>query len=351
MIGLFLNKTIARGQIELTRNWFNSMLKIFPDAVVIDNLKNNKLENLLGSNARFIHIALDKDDNWKTFYDKAVEQLKDIDTFICFESLIFKSIGHNKYSALSNFDEKIDNGEYNYSFNYLMTKMFYTKYLTIKAAIDTNKKFVDFIIDPQEPDYTKYFNTGKAAYILNKDDLLYMPSYEYDLLSNIDYIDRDIKVKDFMFYCTALTKDREYIKDANFNIRDSDVHIITCLKDNNYLSQDLYYEKLSYTKYTLIISSYDISTFSIIRFIESLSRGCIPLVLDKCNLNDLENTFPDIYNYVKDNLITSIDNIQNKIDELDYNKTLDDLLSLKSIVDMHNIDYIKSKWNNLLGGR
>lgn len=50
--------------------------------------------------------------------------------------------------------------------------------------------------------------------------------------------------------------------------------------------------------FTLIIPSYDVTTFSIIRFFESVKNGCVPLIWKDTDLTDLKNTFEDIYDLV-----------------------------------------------------
>ena len=119
-------------------------------------------------------------------------------------------------------------------------------------------------------------------------------------------------------------------------------------KDNTYISQVEYYNKLSHSKFTLIIPSYDITTFSIIRFLEAISNRCLPLVLDTVNLTDLKNTFPDIYNIVKKNLVVNIKDIQSKINELNYDKIINEIFNTKSIKNFTDIEYFKKEWSKIL---
>ena len=158
------------------------------------------------------------------------------------------------------------------------------------------------------------------------------------------------KTVDFTFYGTALTEDRQYLveqKDLLTNIRNSDVGIIV-KKDSTYVSQTEYYDKLARSKFTLIIPSYDVTTFSVIRFLEAVSNHCLPLVLDTVNLTDLKNTFKDIYDIVKKYLVVNINDIQSKIDSLDYNKIINKLFNTQSVKNFSDDEYFKTEWRKLI---
>ena len=60
------------------------------------------------------------------------------------------------------------------------------------------------------------------------------------------------------------------------------------------LSYSRYLNLLWHSKYTLIIPSYDTTTFSLRRFVEALMQECVPLVYDKCNLDWMPTELHDI---------------------------------------------------------
>jgi hypothetical protein len=78
------------------------------------------------------------------------------------------------------------------------------------------------------------------------------------------------------------------------------------------LSYDEYMKFVKQAKFTLVIPSYDVNCFSLRRFFEALTNGCIPLILDTCNykagFNFLED---DIIKFIEDNLLVSIEDLSN----------------------------------------
>lgn len=60
------------------------------------------------------------------------------------------------------------------------------------------------------------------------------------------------------------------------------------------LSYDEYLDLLWHSKYTLIIPSYDTTTFSLRRFVEALMQDCVPIVYDKCNIDWMPIELHDI---------------------------------------------------------
>lgn len=60
------------------------------------------------------------------------------------------------------------------------------------------------------------------------------------------------------------------------------------------LSYQDYLNLLRCSKYTLIIPSYDTTTFSLRRFVEALTQMCVPLVYDKCNMDWMPTELYDI---------------------------------------------------------
>lgn len=353
MIGLLLNRTVSKGQTLITKNFLNSMIDILgKNVVIIDSNRSNKTKRLLQrDDIAFMHIPWDNaSDNWKTYYDKCVNSCKDIDTLIIFSSAIYEVVGHNNYGLFKGFDKRFSQGEYDHYTKYVIVKNLLAKYSIIKSCVDNNKKIIQFILDPQEPYFPSYFETGTNAYILNKNDLVYAPSYEYALFNNATHVLH--KTHDFVFYCTALTEDRKYIVDNEYKLKtinSSDVQIHTSIKSNhNYVSQEEYYDKLANSKYTLVIPSYDVSTFSIIRFLEAIANDCIPLVLDNCDLTDLKTTFPDIYDIVDKYLIVNLDNIHECIEQLDYESILKLINDTNTIKNFKNLDYFKNIWKNTI---
>lgn len=347
MIGLFLNMGIAKGLVNTIRYHFNAIIDSIDDKIVIiDTNAGNKLKNLLNrDDVEYRHIAWAENYNWHDYEKVIKDKTKDIDTFICFGSTMFNNYNSTNNSLIQRFDKEMNNKNYTYNLNFVSTRIVMQRYLVCKLCKDKN--FIYFYIDPSECILSKYFNVGKTVYYLNRPDCVYLPSYERYMFLNGKDIE---KTTDFTFYGTALTEDRRYLVDQKellTNIRNSDVGIIV-KKDSTYVSQTEYYEKLARSKFTLIIPSYDVTTFSVIRFLEAVSNHCLPLVLDTVDLTDLKNTFFDIYEIVEKNLVVNIKDIQSKIDSLDYDKIIKKIFNTKSVKNFTNMDYFKKEWSKIV---
>ena len=347
MIGLFLNMGIAKGLVNTISYHMNAIIdSLDTNVIVFDNNNGNKLKNLLNrTDVEYRHIPWVDGYNWKDYEKDIKKKTVDIDTFIIFGSTMFNNYNSKNSSLVDNFDRELDNGNYNYNLSFVSTRTVQQRYFICKLCKDKN--LIYFYIDPSECILTKRFNTGTTVYYLKRDDCIYLPSYEKYMFKNGKNIEKTV---DFTFYGTALTEDRQYLveqKDLLTNIRNSDVGIIV-KKDSTYVSQTEYYDKLARSKFTLIIPSYDVTTFSVIRFLEAVSNHCLPLVLDTVNLTDLKNTFKDIYDIVKKYLVVNINDIQSKIDSLDYNKIINKLFNTQSVKNFSDDEYFKTEWRKLI---
>jgi hypothetical protein len=347
MIGLFLNMGIAKGLVNTIKYHMNAIIdSLDTNVIVFDANRGNKLKKLLNrDDVEYKHIPWIDGYTWKDYEKDIKDKVKDIDTLIIFGSTMFDTYNSKNSSLVDNFDKKLDEGNYEYNLSFLSTRIVQQRYFICKLCRD--KKLIYVCLDPQECILTDKFNTGLCTYILNRGNKKYIPSYEKYMFKNGKDIEKTV---DFTFYGTALTEDRKYLVDRAdllTSIRNSDVGIIV-KKDNTYVSQTEYYDKLARSKFTLIIPSYDITTFSIIRFLEAVSNHCLPLVLDTVDLTDLKNTFPDIYDIVKKNLVVNIKDIQSKINELDYDKIIKKIFNTESVKNFTDLDYFKREWSKIV---
>ena len=347
MVGLFLNMGIAKGLVNTISYHMNAIIDSLDSKVILFDVNNgNKLKNLLNrTDIEYRHLYWKDNYNWQSYETFVRSQIKDIDTFIIFGSTLFNNYNSKNSSLVDKFDNALANNNYEYNLKFVSTRIVMQRYFICKLC--KNKNLIYICLDPQECILTDKFNTGTCVYILNRGNKIHKPSYEKYMFKNGKDIEKTV---DFTFYGTALTEDRQYLveqKDLLTNIRNSDVGIII-KKDSTYVSQTEYYNKLARSKFTLIIPSYDVTTFSVIRFLEAVSNHCLPLVLDTVNLTDLKNTFKDIYDIVKKYLVVNINDIQSKIDSLDYNKIINKLFNTQSVKNFSDDEYFKTEWRKLI---
>lgn len=131
----------------------------------------------------------------------------------------------------------------------------------------------------------------------------YAPFQEYAYVHGKQIAKHD-KSKLFTFAMTNVwqhLKDRTTIIDAlkQYQTTDADLNSqfifrYTCKhidrqdliqSSNKLLPYDVYLRLIKQSYFTLIIPSYDTTTFSLRRFVESLMNGCIPLILDTCDMS------------------------------------------------------------------
>ena len=348
MVGLLLNIGITKGLLNTIKYHMNAIIdSVGPEnLVVIDIYKGNKLKNLLDRNdVAYRHIYWhDEYINWEDYIKDVKKSTKDLDSLIVFASNICKYNNYLCHSFIDGFEKWISDKNYNYSVNYVSTRAVLESYVICRE--NSNKNIIHFGLDPQECKLSDLFN-GTTAYILNKNNMVYMPTYERYMFLNGKDIEKTL---DFVFYGTAMNPDRQYLVDKASKIKKikrSDVGIIT-KRDSTYVDQNTYYDKLAHAKFTLIIPSYDKTTFSIIRFLEAVSNHCLPLVLDNVDLTDLKNTFPDIYRIVKRYLVVDIDHIQDKINETDYDKIIKKIFNTESVKKFTDLEYFKKEWSKIV---
>ena len=120
----------------------------------------------------------------------------------------------------------------------------------------------------------------------------------------IDVVGSDFKKHDFAFSMTNVWSDKndrteiidtlQYMHTKSFDYDTKFIFQYACKhiarKDlidssDELLSYDEYLDLLWHSKYTLIIPSYDTTTFSLRRFVEALMQDCVPIVYDRCNID------------------------------------------------------------------
>ena len=267
------NAILVQGNIEVSQTeiikCIIKQIIRFAKAEVIDFYKGPKLKNILGGVETVKYIInqnnwCDEAENIDRFLDG-----KAYDNIFVLRAPMFKNFRCDKVDMAIRFleDYELRPG---YSRNFSIMKQMYDRILFIGRAADKDINLIQIIIDPQEPIVSQWsFGKGRELYILNSGKLKYAPLYEYMMFESLKCMDKKKRQK-FTFYCSALTKDRSYIVEYKKYLEcNYDCKIIT-KEDRKPIKQQEYYNKLSKSEYTLIIPSYDTSTFSIIRFLEAI---------------------------------------------------------------------------------
>ena len=356
MVGIIYFGNMCKGQNKSIEYFTNQLNDFIDDKIFIDLYKGNKLSNLFYKDVSIEKLLLDKFDNWNDIENYITDFLKKFDVIIIHHSCMMSGFKNGDNKLINTFltKYKINN---KYSMNFSCIRKFLEKVMIMKVAADTGKKVIHIASDPQEPIFNDSldFDSYKRYFILKRPNEKYIPCYEYEMFKDgRKIIEKNI---DLFFIGSIMTKDRYFlydvydemknIKGMRFEICDRDVYKANRIKQNEY------YDFLSKARYTIIIKPYEHDSFSIIRFFEAISNNCIPLILNDVCLNEVKNTFPDIYDIIiKYDIFVDINAkaIQKRMQNYDNDKSIiKEIKESKSFKKITNYDKVKNFYDKMLG--
>lgn len=189
------------------------------------------------------------------------------------------------------------------------------------------------IFDPCEVQYDSLLN-GKElykkyhGYNSKFQNFKRCDSLQYYLLQKFGYnyyntqTDFNTRDLDFVFGATVLAKSRLWIDEiisdlkSNLNTQTSRIYYTNkYLKIDEFINRETYLSLIARAKYTLIVRSYDLNSFSTYRVIESVFRGCVPFLHINSNWQILSESFAGLEeNWLRDTLVvSSTEEIKNKM--------------------------------------
>lgn len=337
--------SIEKGQSEICKNVIRQFCTFVENAVVIDFYKGNKMRRLIGEEFDIIKYTFCKED-WLQEEESINEFLLDnnISSLFIFKTRMFKSFRYNDGSFAEKFVSSYkDNNEMNRS--YVSTRKVLESVLFVNCSYNLGIKLFQLVIDPLEYDYRFVgIENIQRLYILKKNDMKYCPMYEIEMYKNCKVKQKEL---DMFFICTCNGEKRKLLIEVIIELKefvDCKSSFVVEFVDNKEnknkkISQTEYYENVSKSKYTLVVQSYDATTFSIIRFFEAVCRNCVPLIWYEACLDDLKNTFEDIYDLVlKYNLIVSskeeiVDRVNNYENDLNFINEVKNSKSFRKITN------------------
>jgi hypothetical protein len=278
------------------------------------------------------------------------------------------------------FLKEIDKGftkDSQYQMTQDLMKRLIERLVFVKACRDKN--VFQFCIDTEEVDFSDVYNfkSYKRLFILKKDGMSYFPMYEWAMANT--FIQEIDKAQDLYYIGSAFTKEREEyivnIKDwlykffgrrrIGFTRANPQTGLFDYYNSNERrdvkVNQSKYLYNLKLSKYTVVTSPYDTSTFNMMRFMESVICDCIPIIMPDNNLDDLRLTFPDIYDKInlRDLILIKRDcrkypveyYLHTRITEWERDKDcINDIKSCKSYQRITDQEYVKSEFKKLLKG-
>lgn len=171
----------------------------------------------------------------------------------------------------------------------------------MKLAKNSGAEFNEICYDPDEnsvgsfndaecsPDkYNLYFYYDIPRYGMKRldcfhDELLELKSDE----KTIDFVFGGSFVTDsrFMIYEKAENLINNFFENKKLFIKHKKIGV------NDEIPYAQYLEEIARARFTLLIPAYDVTTFSILRFAESLAQGCLPLITEDVVTNEFVQSY------------------------------------------------------------
>ncbi len=321
-IGIFLGRPVKIDSNRLIEAFCKVVIpklqKEYDNVYIIEDRSQSYLSKFIDEkpNIHFISIQ-DEKIGWKHFQQDYLNNIigkLNLEEVILLHSQLSQNNNYSNYKMLSNLIDAISKND-KLTYNFTSTYNLYKK-LVCYYYFATNYKVSHIVIDPQEIDISKAIKCKDYTrkFLLNEPskNLVYYPYYLEYYKNTANEFNLNKKYN-FVFAASAVSKDRLYLQDFKIdNLEDSIVNIYTTTKKIAFKQKE-YLDLIGQSRYTLVIPPYDSESFSICRFFEAISLDCLPLIQDTCNLDSIKNTFEDIYDIIKEELVVNLDDISNFI--------------------------------------
>lgn len=321
-IALALLGNIEASQNEIISAIYSQIMEFVEDVVVIDFYANGKTYKVLNGEPEVLRLKQYDYNSWSEMFESMKKDMEEFDKVIIFKTPVIC----NEQMV----EEMLCGMQEDDSFNMHYDKMrrIYERLLFIEAISD--KDIFHLVIDPREMDFSKVwdFKSYKRICTWKSETDKYGPIYEY-AMSNT-FIQEIPKAQDFYFIGSVYDDSKKYLYNVKreFDRRLGKRHkggkrdkkagtkynnpftgkfeLFTFENRDKRVSQSIYLYNLMLSRYTIIVDDYS-GQFNMIRFMEAIICGCVPIFVEgHNNFENLILTFPDIYDIIKKrNLIMS----------------------------------------------
>lgn len=358
-VGFCLCGQIEKWQNEIVEATIKSLMYATNSEILFTRLK--KKINYVDKEKIRIIPELNKYSEYTKECEELIKKEK-ITHLIIFKMNVMSGFKKNNDKQFINFCNKVKNKDFEDDTKGLNFEIFRQsirlKLFPFIAGLN-GVKIIHYSFDPDEVSFESFkeINYLRLADLQYK-DADYIEGHNSLIIAKGEKANKT-KELDFCFAASVNIKEREYLLDeknkGSFNFNNLKYFVAIAVskekgEKKDLVSQTEYYELLAKSKFTLIVPSYNKEAFSIIRFIEALSRDCIPLVWNKCCLDNLNNALPEItkiiYNYL---LIEDLKDLEYKINNFKNAKEI--INKIKNTNDWKNMKSkkrLKERWQNVL---
>lgn len=377
MIAAYIADSITAGRMRVLESFLSALYEfVGKDVVVINTSSRGLIDSVVPEGMKQVDFktneVVKQTGNWPDYIDACKKFLIDngITTMFVIGSTMMQGKKFGDEHLIAKDIDRMQH-EVNLRMNFVSMRTFYSRVQFINACSQVCKHVYHQVVDPQEPDYSRVFDFNEYVEFV---DLQFasrrrvlMPYYEWysfkEDQNSIDFSDRNIA---FTFGASAVTADRHYLIALVDEMKESfdkeklqyDILLRTKVEvgksRTKFVDQRQYVYDLQYAVATVVVPAYDAEAFSWFRFVESVSRGCIPLVYKECCLDSVKKCYPEAYKVICDELIVNdVDDIVKKVkkfvndsERIKTCKKIQDAIASRHVFD---IQWLRDRWHKLQG--
>lgn len=377
MIAAYIADSITAGRMRVLESFLTALHEfVSKDVVVINSSGRGQIDSVIPEGMKQIDFktneVVKQTGSWPDYIDACKKFLvdNDITTMFVIGSTMMQSKKFGDEHSIAKDVDRMQH-EVNLRMNFVSMRTFYTRVQFINACSQVCKHVYHQVIDPQEPDYSRVFDFSNYVEFV---DLQFasrrrvlMPYYEWysfkDDQNSIESSDRSVA---FTFGASAVTADRHYLIALVDEMKESfdkeklryDILLRTKVEvgksRTKFVDQRQYVYDLQYAVATVVVPAYDAEAFSWFRFVESASRGCVPLVYKECCLDSIKKCYPETYKVICDELIVNnatdvvekVKKFSNDSERVKICKKIQDAIASRHVFD---IQWLRDRWHKLQG--
>lgn len=377
MIAAYIADSITAGRMRVLESFLTALYEfVSKDVVVINSSGRGPIDSVIPEGMKQIDFKTNKvvklAGNWPDYIDECKKFLadNDITTMFVIGSTMMQGKKFGDEHSIAKDVDRMQH-EVNLRMNFVSMRTFYTRVQFINACSQVCKHVYHQVIDPQEPDYSRVFDFNEYVEFVDLQfasrKRVLMPYYEWysfkDDQNSIEFSDRSIA---FTFGASAVTADRHYLIALVNEMKESfdkeklqyDILLRTKVEvgksRTKFVDQRQYVYDLQYATATIVVPAYDAEAFSWFRFVESASRGCVPLVYKECCLDSIKKCYPETYKVICDELIVNnaadvvekVKKFSNDSERIKTCKKIQDAIASRHVFD---IQWLRDRWHKLQG--
>lgn len=356
-VGLWLNGAYQRHIELLISYFFRTAYDVVDDVVIFDKFSHSVFRTAVNKPVYRVDTSFKGAWSQNVADAEALFGYLGIDTLIVFKTDLRDNFRYKRESG----GRTLINGSHRddkYSSTFLSSKAQLENLKFVEAAASACDNVYQYALDPDEARLETLFNFKNFARLYFNDNdrqgTVFIPYHEYSMVQEYHPLDQYL-TNTFCFHATANNAKRQWLIDAKprlESITGYDVHI-KVRGERGTSNQRDYMAILQRSRFTLVVAAYDNEAFSWPRLFEAACCGCLPFVMSDCNLQDVEQIYPDVCDIIRSELmVDSLDDMFDLMDNMPEEKRrriVYDIMTSESIKKVTCLDWLKHRWQVLKG--